>query len=79
MMQASLGLLVSGQAQQGFSFLPSGPTGPSSLALVSLAASIPLVKTVETLCKYNHFSYMDSCQLFSIIGCFSTRLENASL
>ena len=24
-------------------------------------------------------SYMDSCQLFSIIGCYSTRLENASL
>ena len=28
MIQASLGTLVSGQAQQGFSFLPSGPTGP---------------------------------------------------
>ena len=42
MMHSSLGLLVSGHAQQGLSFLPSGPTGPSLGGVhgVSLAASI---------------------------------------
>ena len=62
MMHSSLGLLVSGHAQQGLSFLPSGPTGPSlgGVQGVSLAASILIQQThSETSIRWLSLNYVE--------------------
>ena len=67
MMHSSLGLLVSGHAQQGLSFLPSGPTGPSlgGVQGVSLAASIPSNST-KTL--WNQMVESQICGNYPVLG-----------